>query len=92
MPGKIAWSHVSHLLDARQGLLDSIVFTGGEACGQKALLPATGVGEEWAVICRWTVSQAHTVSLAEGVVLNGGCDSVGIRGVARCRILVLEGL
>lgn len=39
-PGKIAWSDVSHLLDARHGLLDGIVFTGGEACGQKALASA----------------------------------------------------
>lgn len=40
MPGAVPWEAVTSLLDKRQGLLDGVVFTGGEATRQNALLPA----------------------------------------------------
>lgn len=40
LPGTVPWSQVTALLRRRQGLLDGIVFTGGEATRQRALVPA----------------------------------------------------
>lgn len=39
-PGIVGWDDVDELLDRRRGLLDAVVFTGGEATRQEALLPA----------------------------------------------------
>ena len=39
-PGEVAWSEVTDLLARRKGLLDGVVFSGGEATRQPALLPA----------------------------------------------------
>lgn len=39
-PGVIDWERVRSLLQARRGLLDGVVFTGGEALRQAALVPA----------------------------------------------------
>lgn len=39
-PGKVLWSDVQRLLDRRTGLLDAVVFSGGEATLQRALVPA----------------------------------------------------
>lgn len=36
-PGQVPWSEVTALLDRRRGLLDGVVFTGGEALRQDAL-------------------------------------------------------
>ena len=38
--GQIAWSSIREFLQSRQGLLDAIVFSGGEPTVQRALLPA----------------------------------------------------
>lgn len=40
IPGVVAWSAVEDLLSRRHGLLDGVVFSGGEATRQLALLPA----------------------------------------------------
>ena len=40
VPGKLAWSSVYDFLFSRQGLLDAVVFSGGEAILQSALIPA----------------------------------------------------
>lgn len=40
IPGVIAWQSVEDLLKRRHGLLDGVVFSGGEATRQLALLPA----------------------------------------------------
>lgn len=40
MPGIVEWDDVMALLSRRRGLLDAVVFTGGEATRQAALLPA----------------------------------------------------
>lgn len=40
MPGLVEWSDVTALLSRRTGLLDGVVFSGGEATRQAALLPA----------------------------------------------------
>ncbi|PID98314.1 MAG: anaerobic ribonucleoside-triphosphate reductase activating protein [Actinobacteria bacterium] len=40
IPGVIAWSSVEDLLARRHGLLDGVVFSGGEATRQLALIPA----------------------------------------------------
>ena len=39
-PGIVPWPEVAALLDRRAGLLDGVVFTGGEAMRQAALVPA----------------------------------------------------
>lgn len=39
-PGVIAWSEVEGFLKRRVGLLDGVVFTGGEALRQEAVIPA----------------------------------------------------
>lgn len=39
-PGVVAWHEVLTLLQRRHGLLDAVVFSGGEATRQAALLPA----------------------------------------------------
>lgn len=39
-PGTVTWADVRALLSRRRGLLDGVVFTGGEATRQAALLPA----------------------------------------------------
>ena len=40
IPGKLAWSSIYDFLSSRQGLLDAVVFGGGEAILQSALIPA----------------------------------------------------
>lgn len=40
MPGLVAWAEVVQLLSRRAGLLDALVFSGGEATRHDALLPA----------------------------------------------------
>lgn len=39
-PGAVAWAQLEQLLDRRHGLLDAVVFSGGEATMQHALVPA----------------------------------------------------
>lgn len=39
-PGAVPFSDVMGLLERRRGLLDGLVFSGGEACAQHALVPA----------------------------------------------------
>ena len=39
-PGTVSWSEVRDLLERRRGLLDAVVFSGGEATMQHALVPA----------------------------------------------------
>ncbi|MCF2707271.1 anaerobic ribonucleoside-triphosphate reductase activating protein [Arcanobacterium haemolyticum] len=39
-PGIVGWDDVVELLERRRGLLDGVVFTGGEALRQAALVPA----------------------------------------------------
>ncbi|WP_420820455.1 anaerobic ribonucleoside-triphosphate reductase activating protein [Schaalia canis] len=40
IPGVVAWSSVTALMERRHGLLDGVVFSGGEATRQWALIPA----------------------------------------------------
>ncbi|HHW84120.1 MAG TPA: anaerobic ribonucleoside-triphosphate reductase activating protein, partial [Actinomycetales bacterium] len=40
MPGIVEWAGVMELLRRRRGLLDGVVFSGGEATRQDALVPA----------------------------------------------------
>ncbi len=40
IPGVVAWDALERLLERRHGLLDGVVFSGGEATRQLALLPA----------------------------------------------------
>lgn len=40
VPGAVAWSRLEQLLERRHGLLDAVVFSGGEATMQHALVPA----------------------------------------------------
>ncbi len=40
VPGKLPWSSIYEFLTGHQGLLDAVVFSGGEATSQTALLPA----------------------------------------------------
>ncbi|MBD3689569.1 anaerobic ribonucleoside-triphosphate reductase activating protein [Nanchangia anserum] len=39
-PGAVAWDDVETLLETRHGLLDGVVFSGGEPTRQEALVPA----------------------------------------------------
>ena len=39
-PGTVAWGEVEDLLRRRRGLLDGVVFSGGEATLQRAIIPA----------------------------------------------------
>ncbi len=41
-PGRVPWGHVTALLERRVGLLDGVVFSGGEALRQEALAAAMG--------------------------------------------------
>ena len=40
VPGAVPWGDVEDLLSRRRGLLDGVVFTGGEALRQEAVIPA----------------------------------------------------
>lgn len=40
IPGVVAWESIENLLNRRRGLLDGVVFSGGEAAMQAALVPA----------------------------------------------------
>lgn len=40
-PGAVRWAQLEALLSRRRGLLDGVVFSGGEATSQHALVPAT---------------------------------------------------
>ena len=40
IPGVVSWESVEELLGRRRGLLDGVVFSGGEATRQLAVLPA----------------------------------------------------
>ena len=40
IPGVVSWERVEELLGRRRGLLDGVVFSGGEATRQLAVLPA----------------------------------------------------
>ena len=40
VPGAVGWSQLEKLLERRHGLLDGVVFSGGEATMQHALVPA----------------------------------------------------
>lgn len=40
VPGQIAWSDIRNFLQSRLGLLDAVVFSGGEPILQRALIPA----------------------------------------------------
>lgn len=40
VPGKLSWHSIHDFLVSRQGLLDAVVFSGGEAILQSALIPA----------------------------------------------------
>lgn len=47
IPGTIAWQSVADLMKRRHGLLDGVVFSGGEATRQCALLPAMRAVKNW---------------------------------------------
>ncbi|OKL48654.1 anaerobic ribonucleoside-triphosphate reductase activating protein [Boudabousia marimammalium] len=53
-PGEVDWIDVQQLLERRKGLLDGVVFTGGEACRQGASL---------ADAARWVKQQGFKVGL-----------------------------
>lgn len=46
LPGVVAWSQVEELLKRRRGLLDAIVFSGGEALRQAAVEPAAAIAKD----------------------------------------------
>jgi pyruvate formate lyase activating enzyme len=46
VPGQVPFSRVLELLDRRRGLLDGVVFSGGEATMQQALVPAANAVRE----------------------------------------------
>lgn len=53
VPGAVAFAELEELLGRRKGLLDGVVFSGGEALAQAALIPAA----------RWVKSQGFQVGL-----------------------------
>ena len=53
VPGSVPFAELEELLGRRKGLLDGVVFSGGEALAQAALIPAA----------RWVKSQGFQVGL-----------------------------
>ena len=53
VPGAVPFAELEELLGRRQGLLDGVVFSGGEALAQAAIIPAA----------RWVKSQGFQVGL-----------------------------
>lgn len=47
IPGVVDWSALADLMSRRRGLLDGVVFSGGEPTRQHALLPAMREVREW---------------------------------------------
>lgn len=47
IPGVVAWRNVAELMERRRGLLDAVVFSGGEATRQLALIPAMNQVRQW---------------------------------------------
>lgn len=77
-PGQVPWSEVLALLQRRQGLLDGVVFSGGEACRQgPALLQA--------------MQQVRTLGFAVGLHTAGAYPGV-LRSVLEARLVDWVGL
>lgn len=73
--GRVPWSRVRGLLDRRRGLLDGVVFSGGEPTRQPALLPAVREVREAGFAVGLHTSGAHPRRLAEVLPL---VDWVGL--------------
>lgn len=73
--GRVPWSHVRGLLDRRRGLLDGVVFSGGEPTRQPALLPAVREVREAGFAVGLHTSGAYPTRLAEVLPL---VDWVGL--------------
>ncbi|MGQ4527630.1 anaerobic ribonucleoside-triphosphate reductase activating protein [Dermabacteraceae bacterium P13136] len=64
-PGSVPWEKVRSLLSRRAGLLDAIVFSGGEACLQRALVPAAREAKEMGFLVGLHTCGAYPKRLAE---------------------------
>lgn len=77
VPGVVAWSAVEDLLARRHGLLDGVVFSGGEATRQQALLPAARRVHELGFLVGLHTAGPYPRRLAE-LLGEGLVDWVGI--------------
>lgn len=77
IPGVVAWSALEKLLARRHGLLDGVVFSGGEATRQHALLPAMKRIRELGFACGLHTAGPYPNRL-DTIVKNALVDWVGI--------------
>lgn len=77
IPGVVAWASVEDLLSRRRGLLDGVVFSGGEATRQQALIPAMRRVREMGFLIGLHTAGPYPHRLRE-VLAEGLVDWVGI--------------
>ena len=76
-PGAVAWAEVRELLERRRGLLDGVVFTGGEALRQDALADAAAEARAMGFSVGLHTAGAYPRRLAD-LVASGLIDWVGL--------------
>ena len=76
-PGAVAWAEVRELLERRRGLLDGVVFTGGEALRQDALADAAAEARAMGFAVGLHTAGAYPRRLAD-LVDSGLVDWVGL--------------
>lgn len=76
-PGAVAWGRVRELLERRRGLLDGVVFTGGEALRQDALADAAAEVRDLGFAVGLHTAGAYPRRLVD-VVAAGLIDWVGL--------------
>lgn len=76
-PGAVAWEDVCELLERRRGLLDGVVFTGGEALRQDALADAAAEARSMGFAVGLHTAGAYPRRLAD-LVASGLIDWVGL--------------
>ncbi len=86
IPGVVDWSSLVELMARRRGLLDGVVFSGGEATRQWALLPAMREVREWGFQVGLHTAGPYPArlraALEQGLVDWVGIDVKALPGVA----------
>lgn len=77
IPGVVDWSRVEELMARRHGLLDGVLFSGGEATRQVALVPAMRAVREWGFAVGLHTAGPYPQRL-EAVLDEGLVDWVGL--------------
>lgn len=77
LPGVVSWQAVADLMERRKGLLDGLVFSGGEATRQHALLPAMREVRAWGFEVGLHTAGPYPQRLAQ-ILSEGLADWVGL--------------